>query len=190
MNSGSAKYYIYRKVIYAETGEVYCNWTFITSVSYSVSSWIDSETESGLLTEGGFVVFYKIMAKDNTGLFSTYSLETSIGANNCGCSDPIPITQRSDEVELLSITDYSLLQNYPDPFNPQTVISFTLPDDNHVKLIVYDVLGREVKTLVDEFRASGRHNVVFDARDLPSGVYYYRVFAGRFTDMKKMILIR
>jgi M6 family metalloprotease-like protein len=190
MNSGTAKYYIYRKVIYAETGEVYCNWTFVISVSYSATSWIDSETESGLLIEGGFVVFYKIKAKDNTGLFSTYSLETSIGANSCGCSDPIPITQRSDEVELLSITDYSLLQNYPDPFNPQTVISFTLPDDNHVKLIVYDVLGREVKTLVDEFRASGRHNVVFDARDLPSGVYYYRVFAGRFTDMKKMILIR
>jgi hypothetical protein len=85
---------------------------------------------------------------------------------------------------------YGLTQNYPNPFNPTTVIAYQLPKAGNVKLIVYDLLGREVKTLVNEFKQAGSYNVSLDASELASGVYFYRINAGDFTDVKKMMLIK
>lgn len=86
--------------------------------------------------------------------------------------------------------EFSLHQNYPNPFNPTTVISWQSPVSSHQMLKVYDILGNEVATLVDEFREAGSYKVEFDASDLPSGVYYYKLTAGNFTDVKKMMVVK
>jgi len=86
--------------------------------------------------------------------------------------------------------EFSLSQNYPNPFNPTTNIKFGLPTSGNVKLVVFDVLGREVTTLVNEFKTSGIYTVDFDASMLSSGVYFYRIDAGNFTQTKKMLLVK
>jgi hypothetical protein len=83
-----------------------------------------------------------------------------------------------------------LYQNYPNPFNPMTVIRFSLPRRENVTLEVFDVLGRDVAMLVNEQMEAGEHSVVFDASGLTSGVYFYRLQAGKFVSLKKMVLIR
>ena len=85
---------------------------------------------------------------------------------------------------------YSLSQNYPNPFNPTTVISYELPMNSQVTLKVYDVLGREVRTLVNAREDAGRHSVYFNASDLPSGVYFYRLEAGTYHNTIKLVLLK
>jgi subtilisin family serine protease len=87
-------------------------------------------------------------------------------------------------------TEYQLHQNHPNPFNPTTVIRFDLPIDGHVTLEVYDVLGRQVLTLLDDHRLAGYHQTVFDARGLSSGTYFYRLQAGDYVSVKKLLLLR
>ncbi len=86
--------------------------------------------------------------------------------------------------------EFSLHQNYPNPFNPTTVISWQLPVGSHQTLKVFDILGNEVVTLVDEFREAGSYKVEFNASALPSGVYYYKLSAGNFSDVKKMMVVK
>ncbi|MGO9482021.1 MAG: T9SS type A sorting domain-containing protein [Candidatus Kryptoniota bacterium] len=85
---------------------------------------------------------------------------------------------------------YALYQSYPNPFNPSTVIRYQLSAVSHVTLKIYDVLGREVESLVNERQAAGSHLAIFSADNLPSGVYFYRLAAGGFVSTKKMILLR
>lgn len=85
---------------------------------------------------------------------------------------------------------YSLYQNYPNPFNPSTAISYQVPMVNRVTIEVYDVLGREVKTLVNGTKFPGNYEVKFDASDLPSGVYFYRMTAANFSQVKKLLLLK
>ncbi|AFH50014.1 5'-Nucleotidase domain protein [Ignavibacterium album JCM 16511] len=89
-----------------------------------------------------------------------------------------------------STETFSLEQNYPNPFNPSTKISWQSPVNSHQTLKVYDVLGKEVATLVDEYRDSGKYEVEFDASKLSSGIYFYKLNAGSFCETKKMILIK
>jgi len=98
----------------------------------------------------------------------------------------------SNENELASDipTEFGLDQNYPNPFNPSTNIQFRLPQAAQVTLNVYDMLGRKVMTLVNEQRSAGIHNVRFDASGLASGMYIYRIDAGSFNSIKKMMLIK
>lgn len=83
---------------------------------------------------------------------------------------------------------YSLSQNYPNPFNPTTKISFSIPKSEFVSLKVYDLLGREVSTLVNQQMATGKYSIDFNASKLSSGVYFYRLNAGSYTETKKMII--
>lgn len=83
-----------------------------------------------------------------------------------------------------------LLGNYPNPFNPTTEISFSLPNACDVKLEVYNVMGQQVVTIVDRFMEAGRHSVTFDGRAVASGVYFYRLEAGVFIETKKMVLLK
>ena len=97
----------------------------------------------------------------------------------------------SDIVEVnYSPENYSLSQNYPNPFNPNTGINFTLARSTFVELKVFNVLGNEVATLVNNIVSAGKHQVTFDASTLPSGVYLYTIKSGDFTETKKMILMK
>lgn len=86
--------------------------------------------------------------------------------------------------------EFLLYQNYPNPFNPVTQISYALPEPSHVVLKVFDVLGREVATLVDGYKEAGYYEATWDATNVPSGVYFYKLTAGSYTRVKKMILMR
>ncbi|MGD0339767.1 MAG: T9SS type A sorting domain-containing protein [Bacteroidota bacterium] len=106
-----------------------------------------------------------------------------------------PVDSTSTSVESKGVisnipAEYGLFQNYPNPFNPSTVISYQLPVTGFVALKVYDVLGREVETLVNERQNAGSHSVTFNANNLPSGVYFYRMQAGSYSETKKLILLR
>jgi hypothetical protein len=85
---------------------------------------------------------------------------------------------------------FALEQNYPNPFNPSTTIRFSLPKSGHVTLKVYDLLGREVETLVDDQRTAGSYSVEWTPNNLASGVYFYRIQAGAYTETKKLMLLR
>lgn len=87
-------------------------------------------------------------------------------------------------------TTFSLEQNYPNPFNPITVVKYQVPVVSNVFLTVYDLLGREVSRLVGEVRQPGTYEVTWDARNMPSGVYYCRMRGGEFTDMKRLVLLK
>jgi photosystem II stability/assembly factor-like uncharacterized protein len=87
-------------------------------------------------------------------------------------------------------SNYVLSQNYPNPFNPSTKISYSLPKAGNVNLVVYDILGREVAVLVNEFTTAGNHTIDFNASGLSSGVYLYKIQSGNFTATKKMVLVK
>jgi len=85
---------------------------------------------------------------------------------------------------------FSLKQNFPNPFNPVTKIEFEIPQKKFVQLIIYDALGREVTKLINEELTAGSHEVVWNAENFVSGVYFYKIKAGNFTDTKRMVLVK
>ena len=98
----------------------------------------------------------------------------------------IGISHNSNEVPL----SYALGQNYPNPFNPTTQIEYSLPKQSFVTLKVFNLLGQEVATLVNDVKTAGVHDITFNGENLPSGIYYYRINAGDYTDVRKMILVK
>lgn len=113
---------------------------------------------------------YRIKQIDYNGNFTYYNLAQTI--------------------EFGSPVKFELSQNYPNPFNPATVISFSLPQKSNVTVKIYDILGNEVRTLINETKDAGKHSVNFNATSLSSGVYFYSIKAGNFTETKKMTLIK
>lgn len=105
------------------------------------------------------------------------------GTGDCG---PVGIISGNGNIP----HEYSLSQNYPNPFNPSTKISYALPKAGNVKLVVFDLLGREVAVLVNESKKAGNYDINFDASHLSSGVYFYKLQSGDFTSTKKMALIK
>jgi flagellar hook assembly protein FlgD len=99
------------------------------------------------------------------------------------------VTGISKEGQMIPTT-YALKQNYPNPFNPNTIINYQLPMTNDVELSIYNLLGQKVSTLVHERQQVGYHQVEWDASRFSSGIYYYKIEAGNFQDVKKMILIK
>jgi hypothetical protein len=104
-----------------------------------------------------------------------------------------PLTAVKDETQLP--TSYKLLQNYPNPFNPSTTISYEIPRIGKVKLLVYDILGRKISTLVDKVQQSGTYKVVWNGKNsfgqaVASGIYFYQLQSEGFINVKKMILLK
>ena len=114
------------------------------------------------------------------------SAEIGYGISNVGSISSI--TNVGDETALL--TKYCLNQNFPNPFNPITTISFSLAKISLVKLEVYNSLGQKVATLVNTVKVAGNHKAKWDATNLVSGIYLYKIQAGAFNQVKKMILIK
>lgn len=107
-----------------------------------------------------------------------------------------PVSELTSVYNIHSSPPYeiTLMQNYPNPFNPSTKIRYSIPNTGtgltRSVLKVYDTLGNEVATLVDDYREAGRYEIEFNSSDLPSGIYYYKLTAGNFSDVKKMILLK
>jgi hypothetical protein len=92
---------------------------------------------------------------------------------------------------LIAVPDiYELSQNYPNPFNPNTVISYSIPSASNIKLIVYNTLGQSIKVLESGYKQAGNYSINFNAFGLSSGIYFYKLEAGSFSQIKKMILIK
>ena len=102
-----------------------------------------------------------------------------------------PSSPEANDVNLRTIpTSFALEQNYPNPFNPTTIINYALPEQAFVRLTIYNTLGQQVATLVNEMQDAGNKIVEFDANNFPSGMYFYKITAGTFNDIKKMILLK
>lgn len=102
------------------------------------------------------------------------------------------LTEKSIEITSEENSDklFRLNQNIPNPFNPSTKINYQIPNDNFVSLKIFDVAGKEVETLVNDFRKAGNYNVTFDGSSLSSGIYYCKMMSGDFVSIRKMILIK
>ncbi|UCE66822.1 MAG: T9SS type A sorting domain-containing protein [Candidatus Zixiibacteriota bacterium] len=102
--------------------------------------------------------------------------------------EPTSITDEADAVDLPK--EFALLGSYPNPFNARVTIKYALPEASHVTLEIFDLLGRKIETLVDDFQAAGYRSVTWDAKDCSTGIYFYRISMDEFTDTKKMVLLK
>lgn len=123
----------------------------------------------------------------NGKIFTSWSSSRKIWANIIDFYDP---PEDENPLEPIIPLAYSLKQNYPNPFNPVTQIDFELPEDGFTKLVIYDLLGREIERLIDKDLNAGNHSVKWDASKFVSGLYFYRLQSGNFIQTKKMLLIR
>jgi hypothetical protein len=124
----------------------------------------------------------------NTGNFVNVSSKAEYGGDESVYM--VGITTGIDEPYTNTPDDVRLSHAYPNPFNASTTISFTLEKPAAVTLYIYDILGRKTASLVDEYLPAGDHSVLWDANELPSGVYFYRITADDWVDSRKVTLIK
>lgn len=115
----------------------------------------------------------------------------NVGGGYTGTSENFSIrgVVTVEDEEVLS-RSFNLYPNYPNPFNPTTTISFTLSKSSHISLLIYDIHGREVESLIEGIQPAGSHSIEWNASNLASGVYFYRLTADEFIQTRKMILIK
>ena len=119
--------------------------------------------------------------------YNSYSITAHPGQTNVNFN--FTLTDIESNQSLIP-NEFSLEQNFPNPFNPSTSIRFNLPESGMVKLTLFNILGQEIKTLVNEFKESGVHTINFNASELNSGIYIYKIDSGSFTQTRKMTLIK
>ena len=148
------------------------NWTLLNiPISYNTSDIPDSATI--ILT-----TFYNTQHNGSVLYVDSLSFDTPITSSvNGGMNGGLP-------------NGFALMQNYPNPFNSTTIINYSLPKTSIVTIILYDVLGNEVATLLKEKKSSGNNKVEFNANNLTSGIYYYQMRTNSFKNTKKLILIK
>ncbi len=133
----------------------------------------------------GATVYYYIAAESNSGRSSRKPLVAPAGVFTFTVETVSDLTEREN---LLS--GFRLAQNYPNPFNPSTVISYQLSAVREVRLVVFNMLGQKVRTLVNGRQEAGEHSAIFNADGLPSGIYFYRLQSGSVSQIRKMILLQ
>ncbi|GIK61572.1 MAG: hypothetical protein BroJett017_24620 [Ignavibacteriota bacterium] len=177
-------------------------WTVVYSPGGSISQFIDSEVQGAGSGESYFAE-YRMRALDNNNHYSAYSstvmieflkfIHNSPGNSGSNATNKI---NNSGSAELSY--NYELSQNYPNPFNPTTTISYSIQNAGEVSLKVYDMLGTEVASLVNENQEAGNYSLTFNAAELPSrsgsaltsGIYFYTLTSGNFMETKKLILLK
>jgi hypothetical protein len=176
--------------------EIVVNWAtasetnhdrFLLERSYEGEGW---ERVGVVQSEGSAALGHTYSYRDNPSMEGSYRYRLSgVGINGTVEVYPhIASVNYSRNSELPQ--GFALEQNYPNPFNPETTIQYSLADASEAKLTIFAVDGREVKTLINGFQSAGTHTVRFDARALPSGVYFYRLEAGSEIAIKKMMLLK
>lgn len=158
---------------------VWGTWSLVADTTGEASSWTDKSIRDASGAGPGKVA-YRLRAKDIGNNISPYSetIEIVFGTS----PEKMNLGRGS--------FNYTLNQNFPNPFNPATKISYSIKEDGFVSLKIYDNLGREVKTLVSETQSAGKHNADFDATDLPSGMYIYTIRSGNYVQTRKMVLLK
>jgi len=166
-------------------------WKYVTSANgyeyLTTTSNKNYEDVTEIMITGPLVanernIKYKVRAIDYGAHVSNYSNEVTVRVEG-------PTMEKTNN-GLETLFTYSLAQNYPNPFNPSTKISYFLKDDAFTTLKIFDVLGNEVKVLVNEFMPAGNYEISFNASELSSGMYIYKIQAGKFMAFKKMILTK
>ena len=114
----------------------------------------------------------------------------AVGTHGRGIFIGEPNSSVNVDEDKLTASSFELFNNYPNPFNPTTIIEYSVVSNEYVSLKVYDMLGKEITTLVNEQKSAGKYKVNFDASSLASGVYIYKLTAGNFSDSKKMVLTK
>jgi hypothetical protein len=132
------------------------------------------------------IVKLRLVEEDNLSNGSYTLLKIHSSGNGLMKSGYNEITLNGEQI----ITDYALEQNYPNPFNPSTTINYQIPEDGIVSLTIYDILGNEVKTVINEQKSMGRYQITIDAGDLSSGVYIYKIQVNDFVSTKKMMFMK
>jgi hypothetical protein len=158
--------------------------------SFGISDKQGNYTISGLIP-GSYSVISQLYGYANSQS-STVSLDYSsaYSISESFTLTPDVVTAVSEKASPAVIGSFELNQNYPNPFNPSTTINFKVPYQSKVSLKVYNILGSEVATLVNESKAAGSYNITFNASQLSSGVYFYQFKSGNFTSTKKLILLK
>jgi photosystem II stability/assembly factor-like uncharacterized protein len=164
-----------------------------------LTTWGHREGIIAYTTDGGENLIFQRSSTANPLLSSSFIGESKIwvvGENGTILkNDSVNIITNKNGIKTEVISNYFLSQNYPNPFNPSTKIKFEIPDQNRndnaiVTLKIYDILGREIATLVNEEKPAGEYEVEFDGSNLTSGVYFYQLKAGSFVETRKMVLIK
>jgi len=145
-------------------------------------------SRDNLAMQHDFRAVYASLLKDWLGASSTEA-ESVLLKNDLATLPLIDYAARAAGLDAVPAS-YALMQNYPNPFNPLTTIVYEVPDPGHVRIAVYDSAGEEVAVLVDGVMAAGRKSVDFNGFNLASGVYFYRMTAGSFSESKRMVLVR
>ena len=164
------------------------NGSTFSSIPMTLTTVVDSATNSGkyiaVIPQSSTVSKFYVQAVDATNVHRTSPykapaelFDVKTGTTNVKPENPIP-------------TSFALHQNYPNPFNPTTVISYQLSAASNVRLTVYDVLGREIATLISGAQSFGKYSVPFNGAGLASGIYFYRLQADNFVETKKMVLLK
>jgi hypothetical protein len=175
--NGSYSYEVWRLLTQMQHPR-FGTWYLINTISDT--SYVDREIYIGDGSGGN--AFYKVRAKIDD-LISGYSDYDYIAYEYI----QKPVVQNPD---IIKVSEFKLYTNYPNPFNPSTKISFDILEQSPVELAVYDIQGKKVVTLVNETLESGNYSVEFNAGNLPSGTYLYKIVAGEFSDSKKMMLVK
>ncbi|MBU1114913.1 MAG: T9SS type A sorting domain-containing protein, partial [Bacteroidetes bacterium] len=163
-------------------------WSTIATVSGGTTSYTDNDFLIAASKSTGSIVMYDVKAY--------YSPDQTESVNEAitvyGNTSVVEKTANTDSTstELPAINEYALNSNYPNPFNPTTQISYQLPENSFVNLVVYNSLGQKVAELVNQNQSSGKYTVKFNAANLPSGVYIYKLQTDNFSDVKKMLLTK
>jgi hypothetical protein len=174
------RFYIERMFSYSETGGAFQQIGMVDGGgnSDSIRSYVYVDSISSLLLQ-------------NQSVSCTYRLRTIDKNGNDKYSENIQIVLNPIlSVNSFSPISYYLMQNYPNPFNPETTVEYGIPIGGIVSIKLYDILGREIKTLIDEYKIKGKYKINVFSKDLPSQVYFYRITVNNYSEIKRMVVLR
>jgi hypothetical protein len=158
----------------------------LIEVCYNNAAWT-AYSNVNATTQTNMMVGYYTDLPTGDGCTAAWTA-TSPGYRANMCFNIIPLGEKNISSPIP--TTYALKQNYPNPFNPVTKISYDIPKQGLVTMKIYDILGREVRQLVNEVKSPGSYSVDFNAADLSSGVYFYKLESMGYSDIKRMMLIK
>jgi len=186
---------------YGTRAYMHANVYWDTDPSFATKRIIDTTSAplNDLRDSAAYVRVHKIGAKINDGssfimrIFPWYS--TTGGTTKYFCLNYVEVIGKTEtavsvDESILLPFGFELKQNYPNPFNPSTTISFSIPKRSYVRLSVYNSLGEKISTLISNELEAGIHSIIYDASNLPSGIYYYKLEADNFISTKKMLLMK